>query len=382
VENLTHSLVGAAMAELALPASFTSAQRRIFFTVGVIAANLPDADLVYTRITSPPLGYLLHHRGHTHTLVGAAAQALLIVAVCLTPAIRRHLGGARNRLWALIAVSLLGHIILDSWNSYGVHPFYPFDERWYYGDAIYIVEPWFWAFLGVAATANARSNRNRVALGVLCGALAAAFVRFGGTSVATVAVPALAASVLAWLARNWSPRKRSAAALATVVAYVAMMFGLRQLVREQVVASMKPMLRGELVDVVLSPQPAKPFCWSAITIEKIEHSGEYVMSRATASLAPRALSTTACGLRGQASVEWTASLRQSLATLRVLDRDDCRVSAWLQFGRAPALSDDMIGDYRFGGVARGNFTAMPLAQTSCPEHLTHWGKPRADLLTP
>ena len=64
-------------------------------------------------------------------------------------------------------MSLLGHLVLDSWNSYGVHPFYPFDMRWYYGDAMFIVEPWLWLFLGVAAMANTRSRRTRFGLGAL-----------------------------------------------------------------------------------------------------------------------------------------------------------------------------------------------------------------------
>ena len=162
-----------------------------------------------------------------------------------------------------------------------------------------------------------------------------------------------------------------------------MMFGLRQVVHERVVASVRGGLRGELVDVVLSPQPANPLCWSAITIEKNERGGEYVMSRGTASLVPRMLSTAGCGLREQASVEWLTTLRQPLATLRALARDDCSVSAWLQFGRAPVLSDDAIGDFRFGGTSRGGFTYMQLRPgAACPRHLTHWDKPREDLLIP
>ena len=34
---------------------------------------------------------------------------------------------------------------LDFTNSYGVHPFWPVDNRWYYGDAVFIVEPLLWA---------------------------------------------------------------------------------------------------------------------------------------------------------------------------------------------------------------------------------------------
>ena len=39
VENITHSLVGATLAELALPASASPDQRRLFFTAGIVAAT-------------------------------------------------------------------------------------------------------------------------------------------------------------------------------------------------------------------------------------------------------------------------------------------------------------------------------------------------------
>jgi inner membrane protein len=382
VENLTHSLMGAALAELALPASATTVQRRTFFIAGVIAANLPDADLVYTNITAPPIGYLLHHRGHTHTLVGLVGLALLIGIVCLTPRIRGSLHGVQGRFWGLIAAALLSHLVLDSWNSYGVHPFYPFDVKWYYGDAIFIVEPWLWLFLGVAATANAQGKLSRIALGVLFAVASFMFAWVGMVPVAALVALVLVAAIVAWLVRQWSPRTRSGAALVAVVLFVTMMFGLKQVVRERVVGSMSPGLRGELVAVVLSPQAGNPLCWTTIAIAKDERAGEYVLSRGLASLT----SMARCGMKMPQQVEWTETLRQSLVTLRALDRDDCRVAAWLQFGRAPALSDEAIGDYRYGGISRGNFTFMELtprgSAPSCPEHLTHWGKPRADLLVP
>ncbi|MDB4892390.1 MAG: hypothetical protein JWL61_4245 [Gemmatimonadetes bacterium] len=378
MENLTHSLIGAAFAELALPASATTAQRRTFFTAGVIAANLPDADLVYTQITAPPIGYLLHHRGHTHTLVGLVGLAVLIGAVCLAPRIRQTLQNVHERFVSLIAVSLLSHILLDSWNSYGVHPFYPLDSKWYYGDAIFIVEPWFWLFLGVAATMNSQGRVSRIALGVLFAVASFMFAWTGFVPVAAIVLLVVVAVVVAWLVRRWSPRRRSGAALAGVALYVAMMFVVKQMVRGWVVGQAAHSV--ELVDIILSPQAANPLCWTAIGITKDEQAGEYVLSRAVVSVTPMA----GCGMKTTQHVEVTETLRQSLVTLRGLDRTDCRVSAWLQFGRAPALSADAIGDYRYGGISRGNFTFMELTPPgtapSCPKRLTHWGKPRADLL--
>jgi inner membrane protein len=87
---------------------------------------------------------------------------------------------------------------------------------------------------------------------------------------------------------------------------------------------------------------------------------------------------------GDSSNDWTTVATQSLAVLRDEMGSDCRVRAWLQFGRAPVIADGLIADARFGGTGRGNFTAMPVppgtSSSVCPEHLTNWGMPRADVL--
>src|SRR5262245_13314230 len=98
MDNLTHSLLGAALAELALPRDASRVTRRVLFAVGIVASNLPDVDLLYTGITAPPLGYLLHHRGHTHTVVGLLVQGLLLAGLCLlVPAVRRMNAPDRRR---------------------------------------------------------------------------------------------------------------------------------------------------------------------------------------------------------------------------------------------------------------------------------------------
>ncbi len=379
MENLTHSLVGAALAELALPAAATPLQRRVFFVAGIVAANLPDADLLYTRISPAPLGYLLHHRGHTHTVVGVLALALLMGAPLLLPWIRRRVGSLGPRLWALVGVSLLSHLVLDSWNSYGVHPFWPIDARWYYGDAIYIVEPWFWVLLGVAASLNARSRRGGVLLGAALTALAGLLVRLGMMPVGALAALAAAAVALVVVSRAWTAHRRSAVALALSAAFVAAMFGLRERVDDAVLAALASAARGQVADVVLSPRAANPLCWNVLAIVSDEGAGEYVMTRGTA--AP--VVAWGCGAKQGTGVAWEKPARQSLALLRELNRRDCSVRAWLQFGRAPEIDGRTISDLRFGGTARANFSTMPLGageEGACPPNLTRWGIPRADLL--
>jgi inner membrane protein len=379
VDNLTHSLVGAALSELTLPPAASRGTRRTFFIAGVVAANLPDADLVYTRITAAPLGALLHHRGHTHTVVGIVLLGLAMAAVCALPRVRDSIGPSRARLWLLIALGLTSHLVLDSWNSYGVHPFWPVTGRWYYGDAVYILEPWLWVLLGAAAAINAWSRATRLLLILLLAALtlAATWMRV----IPLVALGALVVAVAAFvvLSRRWAPPRRSAVSLALCAVYVAALFGVREVVRAEVTSTPPTSAYRRSVDLVLSPEPANPLCWSVLAIESDEAADAYAMTRGTATVLARG----ACGSMRAHAVEWDAPSVQPLSRLRGLYAGDCWVRAWLQFGRAPAIGDGRIGDLRYGGEGQRNFTSMPIGPRpggECPAYLTSWRPPRADLL--
>ena len=348
----------------------------------MVAANLPDADLLYTSITPPPLGYLLHHRGHTHTLVGVLAQAVVLGALCLVPALQRRVGALRARLLALVGVALLSHLVLDSWNSYGVHPFWPVDSRWYYGDAIYILEPWLWVTLGVSATLNTRNARGRMALGAIVAGLAAALAWFGMIALGALAALLVVATLLLGISNRWSPRRRAGIAVALTGLFVVSMFGVRERARSMVLGSISPASRANVLDIILSPTPANPLCWSALTITREDASGEYVMARGTVA----AVIPAGCGAGHGGAVLWGETVRQSRLRLRTLAQGDCSVRAWLQFGRAPEVASGAIGDFRYGGATHANFSRMLLPNDArpaeCPPHLTDWGRPREDLLTP
>lgn len=390
MDNLTHALLGASLAELALGRDgHTRNVRRVFLAGGVIASNLPDVDLVYTWITPAPLGYLLHHRGHTHTAGGLLAQAVAVGLVCLLPPLRRAIdAGGRGRFAALIAVSLGLHVVLDSWNTYGVHPFWPADPRWLYGDAVFIFEPWVWLFLGLAASANARARWARIALAALIAVLFIALAVAG-----ILPVPAMIASVvigagLGVLARSLSAPARAAAALAASAAFVALMFGLSASARGRVQALHPPEGRA-IVEVIVNPSPGWPVCWDVIAIER--NADEVFLRRGTLSLAPGRYAPGRCPVhllerRGPSAagvaMAWEEEIRQPIAGLGALAARDCWTRSWLQFGRAPFVRDGTIADLRFESRARGNFTAMAVSgeDRACPEALTSWALPRADVL--
>lgn len=381
MDNITHSLLGATLAELTLPVGAPRTARRTFFAAGVVAANLPDADLVYTRITPAPLGALLHHRGHTHTVAGLVLLGLAMMAVCLLPRVRDGVPPAmRGRLWTLIAVALVSHLVLDAWNSYGVHPFWPLTSRWYYGDAVFILEPWIWLLLGVSAVANTMSVTARVLIGVALAGIVSLGAYFRQIPVVALCALLVVALVLALALRRRAPRTRAAVALSLTVAFVAVLFGLRAHVREEVLADLAPDVRARVVDVVLSPNAANPLCWTALTIERDATGAGYVLRHGDVAVATR----SGCGGDRARAVAWDAAHTQSLAELNALYRADCWVRGWLQFGRAPLISDGAISDARYGGVARGNFTTMtlkpPAEAAQCPANLTEWTPPRSDLL--
>jgi inner membrane protein len=361
----------------------------------VIAANLPDIDLAYSGVAPQPLGYLLHHRGHTHTVVGLMALALvLVLAYRRVPSVRNLRAGTRLRLWSLIAIALASHLLLDSLNSYGVHPFYPIDSRWHYGDAVFIFEPWLWVFLGIAVAWSARSRAGRLAA-VL------PIVIFPLTLVSMAVLPPVAASSLAivgvpfaWVTLRQSVRMRAGLAIAACLLVIVNLLALSRAARRAVEDAVQPGPGGRLVDVILTPNPSSPWCWAAIAIELNGARREYVLWRGTLSLASRWAAPTSCashrftgarelrrlGRDGEFALR--DEIHQPLAPLRDLAERDCWTRAWLRFGRAPVISDGSIFDLRFAERLGQNFTRMPVipGRRECPPYLPTWDTPRGDLL--
>jgi inner membrane protein len=149
--NSTHTLVGLTLAR----AGFQRFVPHAAWTAA-IAANLPDIDIVAGLIDST--AYIEYHRGITHTLVGVPILALLLAAVMhlICSNFRRHF------LVALLAGAT--HPLLDFANTYGIRPFLPLDQTWYYGDTLFIIDPYLDVLLITGLIAAASSTAARQAL--------------------------------------------------------------------------------------------------------------------------------------------------------------------------------------------------------------------------
>lgn len=145
MDNVCHTLVGAAFGEAGL-----TRRTRFGNATLMIAANLPDLDVLVFATDVPSVAF---RRGWTH---GTLAQLLLpialtavIVAVGRTlPAREDHTPLRAGWLLLLSYVGVLSHVGLDLLNTYGIRLLMPFADRWFYGDSVFIVDPWLWLTLG------------------------------------------------------------------------------------------------------------------------------------------------------------------------------------------------------------------------------------------
>ncbi len=389
MDNITHSFVGLAIAEATLPASATPGGRRALVAASVVAANLPDIDLAYTWITPGPLGYLLHHRGHTHTFAGVLLLGLLVpVLLRFWPAARTLTGDGRARLWGLVAGNLAVHVLLDACNSYGVHPFYPFTSRWYYGDAVFIFEPLIWLVLAVSAVCNAQSRVTRLLISALMVVLFVIVFAGRVVPIAGLVLVAAVAAVFFMAGRHRGSSARAAAALTLTACFIAGMFVLSRVAKAEAMAATTG--DGEIVDVIVTPDPGMPVCWSVIVIGRTGTAGEFRTRRGTMSLAPRWYGPDRCAsyrfarerqsrIPAVGSLAWRDDFLNTVSRVRDLSQQDCWVRAWLQFGRVPVVRDNLVMDLRFETGVRGNFTALRFGRTGCPSNVTHWTPPREDL---
>ena len=210
MDNLCHTLVGAAFGEAGL-------RRRTRFasTTLMIASNLPDIDVLVFATSVSPVAF---RRGWTH---GILAQLLLPIIlaglVSLLGRRRRNVVSVDSRSSAvrdvsqetafvpLLQLSYLGvllHVGMDWLNNYGVRLLKPFSDRWFYGDTLFIIDPWLWGALGLGTLLARRRGRMRYARVALLASGVYVAAMLGG------AMAARAFVADAWTAAHGRPPQR------------------------------------------------------------------------------------------------------------------------------------------------------------------------------
>jgi len=141
LEPITHFLTGACLGRAGLNRKTALATLTL-----TLAAEAPDLD-VLSRFGGPAFAFA-HHRGFTHSFLGLPIDAAVVVGfVYLIWRLRGrklkdpNLPPRWGLLFLYACLAGLSHILLDFTNNYGVRPFWPFSERWYSWDIVFIFEP-------------------------------------------------------------------------------------------------------------------------------------------------------------------------------------------------------------------------------------------------
>jgi len=273
MDPLAHTLFGATMAEAGLKRKTALATATL-----IIGANIPDVDALAMLVSSDYA--LWFRRGWTHGILALFIWPFLLTGLMLgVDHLIQKLNQRRNsnrqgppmRPLMLLGIAFIGvwsHPLLDLLNTYGVRLLMPFSETWFYGDTLFIIDPWFWLLAG-AGVVLARSK---------------SWVGISGWIVLGTATTALitTADVVPWVVKGvwltgltaiiivrWSGRYQGVTQpiaftlLATLILYIAFMITGSKLTASHARDQLHE--RGsEIKQVMANPLPARLFLRTGI----------------------------------------------------------------------------------------------------------------------
>lgn len=421
MDNLTHSLIGTAIGDgLRRLPSFRERSQKFLSAVlwaAIIGNNIPDGDFILNRIsTGGELGYLLHHRGYTHTLIATPLLALVtVLASAGIAGVRGFKGFSRCEWLSLFWISVASiclHIGADFMNDYGVHPFAPFWSHWIYGGVIFIVEPLILASLLPFLIFGFQSKITK-AIGVFFSAVLLGLLWL--TSITTW--PVALASTLLLLASAWVQRKHPSPwvpILSTLAVVFVFTYAGREVssrVRDQVAREQPEEL---LTQLVTTPAPGNPFCWRVIPVTRLDTSGISGMTgqavgqasgqimtpfferMGVVSLWPSLFPPETCSYRANVErmaplmkssltsddgVYWIGEFRGTTESLFAAAAQYCRFAQFLKWSRVPfyfKTSEKTLlgGDLRYDQEKALNFAKYEFqADEPCLQHVPSWDSP-------
>jgi inner membrane protein len=200
MDPICHTLVGATLARSGL------SRRTAFGTATLlIGANLPDIDIL--AYLDGPAADLSFRRGWTHGIPALIVLPFLLTgAMMLFDRLVRRLGRATlpaavvpGQILLLAGIAVFTHPVLDSLNTYGIRWLMPFSDRWFYGDTLFIVDPWLWVVLAVGFALSGAERRGRTVAGEPTRPARAALMIAGGYIAAM--------ALTGWMARRLAGRE-------------------------------------------------------------------------------------------------------------------------------------------------------------------------------
>jgi inner membrane protein len=269
-------------------------------------------------------------------------------------------------------IAAVTHPLLDWTNNYGIRPWLPWSGQWFYGDLVYIVDPYIWLLLGSTAFLLASDTRVKIAGWCLIAAVATLVIGLAGYPSVPESTPLRIALVI-WIIccstvafmRAYGVHKRFGVKAARVALGVLVLYwgllGLSHRVASVNAYSMATDIaaaRGERVlRTVAMPNPATFFRWQSLA------ETDQAIYKFTVGLRnPNPGETT-----GAEVARWAKPTGQK-AELVQLAEQDRRAQILLGFARFPMADADaanclghtlvQFADLRYTepGRGRGNFS--------------------------
>ena len=145
MDNITHTLAGALLAEMGL-----KRRSRFAFAACLLGANAPDID-VFAPIAFPVDG-IEFHRGPLHgvfswPVLAAAIVGILWLVSRWKPRSPDTLPFRAGPLFVVALLAVLTHPFLDWLTTYAIALLAPLSWHWYSGDAIFIIDWVYWLLM-------------------------------------------------------------------------------------------------------------------------------------------------------------------------------------------------------------------------------------------
>ncbi len=374
MDGVTHSLVGLTSAKAGLERWSPYAT-----VVCILSANAPDIDVI-SGFFGGRWTLLHYHRGVTHSIIGTLALGFLIPSIfyAVDRAIaqwRKHPPKIRYR--GLLIASLIAaatHPLMDWTNNYGVRPLLPWSGKWFYGDLVFIIDPYIWLVLGGAAFLLTSSRRLKIIGWSVLGIASTLLILLGPaqrgltTTVVFVVRAIWILGLLAFILARWFNLQRRLKSIAfAALAFVVCYWGALALMHHaayQNAFTRADQLAAEnaehLIRVVAMPTAANPLRWQSVAETDQAIYRFFVGVAAQPSTSPE-------------RYEKPSGLSEQLVSAASLDPRAQVLLGFARFPLAQVESENCIGQtlvqfadlrYTEPGGSRGNFSlSVPV---DCP----------------
>lgn len=136
MDSLTHIVLGACIGE-AIAGRYMD-KRALFY--GALAQSVPDVDFV-TAFFLQGAENVVAHRGITHSLLFGIAATFFLTWLVKNKIHKTPLPW--KAIFLLFAVNIFVHLLIDSFNAYGVGLLMPFSNYRYTFNVLYVADPFF-----------------------------------------------------------------------------------------------------------------------------------------------------------------------------------------------------------------------------------------------